>query len=32
MIDFSGWRKRQIALDEKAENAHELGLNYEPKQ
>jgi hypothetical protein len=26
----SGWRKRQIALDKKAENARELGLNYEP--
>lgn len=25
----SGWRKRQIALDKKAENARELGLNYE---
>jgi hypothetical protein len=30
MIDFSGWRKRQIALDQKAENAKELGLNYAP--
>jgi len=30
MIDVSGWRKRQIALDIKAENARELGLNYEP--
>jgi len=28
MID-SGWRKRQIALDKKAENARELGLDYE---
>jgi hypothetical protein len=26
----SGWRKRQIALDKKAENARELGLYYEP--
>lgn len=26
----TGWRKRQIALDIKAENARELGLNYEP--
>jgi hypothetical protein len=26
----SGWRKRQIALDIKAENARGLGLNYEP--
>jgi len=26
----SGWRKRQIALDVKAENARELGLDYEP--
>jgi len=25
-----GWRKRQIALDQKAENARELGLDYEP--
>ena len=25
-----GWRKRQIALDKKAENARELGLDYEP--
>jgi hypothetical protein len=25
-----GWRKRQIALDKKAENACELGLDYEP--
>jgi len=28
----SGWRKRQIALDIKAENAKELGLDYEPEQ
>ena len=28
----SGWRKRQIALDKKAENARELGLNYEPNK
>jgi post-segregation antitoxin (ccd killing protein) len=27
---MSGWRKRQIALDIKAENARELGLDYEP--
>ena len=26
----SAWRKRQIALDKKAENACELGLDYEP--
>jgi len=26
----SGWRKRQIALDKMAENARELGLDYEP--
>jgi hypothetical protein len=25
----SGWRKRQIALDVKAKNARELGLDYE---
>ena len=25
----SGWRKRQIALDAKADNARELGLDYE---
>ena len=30
MTDTSGWRKRQIALDQKAENAKELGLDYEP--
>ena len=29
MIDISGWRKRQIALDQKAENAREMGLNYD---
>jgi hypothetical protein len=28
----SGWRKRQIALDKKAENARELGLGYEPSR
>jgi hypothetical protein len=28
MIDVSGWRKRQLALDKKAENARELGLGY----
>jgi len=26
----SGWRKRQIALDVMAENARELGLDYDP--
>jgi hypothetical protein len=26
----TGWRKRQVALDKKAKNARELGLNYEP--
>jgi len=26
------WRKRQIALDKMAENARELGLDYEPEQ
>jgi hypothetical protein len=26
----TGWRKRQIVLDIKAENARELGLDYEP--
>ena len=25
----TGWRKRQIALDIKAQNARELGLDYE---
>jgi hypothetical protein len=30
MTNTSGWRKRQIALDQKAENEKELGLNYEP--
>jgi hypothetical protein len=25
----TGWRKRQIALDKMAENARELGLDYE---
>jgi len=25
----SGWRKRQIALDVKAKNARELGLDYD---
>ena len=28
MIDVSGWRKRQIALEKKADNARELGLGY----
>jgi len=28
----AGWRKRQIALDKKAKNARELGLNYEPNK
>ena len=27
-----GWRKRQIALNKKAENARELGLDYEPNK
>ena len=26
----TGWRKRQIALDIKADNPRELGLDYEP--
>ena len=26
----SGWRKRQMVLDQKAENARELELDYEP--
>jgi hypothetical protein len=30
MTDSSGWRKRQIALDKKADNARQLGLDYEP--
>jgi hypothetical protein len=29
MMDISGWRKRQIALDDKAEDARQMGLNYE---
>ena len=29
-LPTTGWRKRQIALDIKAENARELGLDYEP--
>ena len=29
-MNQTGWRKRQIALDKKAENARELGLDYEP--
>jgi len=29
-VELSGWRKRQIALDIKADNARELGLDYEP--
>jgi hypothetical protein len=29
-LTVSGWRKRQIALDKKAENARELGLDYKP--
>lgn len=28
----TGWRKRQIALDIMAENARELGLDYEPSK
>jgi len=31
-VELSGWRKRQIALDQKAENARELGLDYEPNK
>lgn len=27
----TGWRKRQIALEKMAENARELGLDYEPQ-
>jgi hypothetical protein len=27
-MNQTGWRKRQIALDKKAENARELGLDY----
>ena len=30
-VASSGWRKRQIALDIKAENARGLGLDYEPQ-
>jgi hypothetical protein len=26
----SGWRKRQVALEIKAENARAMGLDYEP--
>jgi hypothetical protein len=26
----SGWRKKQIALDQKTKNARELGLDYAP--
>lgn len=29
-VASSGWRKRQIALNVKAENARELKLDYEP--
>jgi hypothetical protein len=29
MSTVTGWRKRQIALDKKAENARELGLDYD---
>ena len=29
MNQDSGWRKRQIALDKKADNARELGLDYD---
>ena len=28
----TGWRKRQIALEKMAENARELGLDYEPSK
>jgi len=31
-MNDSGWRKRQIALDKKAKNARELGLDYEPSK
>jgi len=31
-VELSGWRKRQIALDQKAENARELGLDYDAAQ
>ena len=31
-MNLTGWRKRQIALDIKAENARELGLDYEPEK
>jgi hypothetical protein len=31
-LPTTGWRKRQIALDKKAENARELGLDYEPSK
>jgi len=31
MFEISGWRKKQIALDQKAENAREMGLNYDPE-
>ena len=29
---IKGWLKRQSALDEKADNARELGLDYEPSK
>ena len=32
MFDISGWRKKQIALDQKAKNARELGLDYKPQR
>ena len=28
-MSITGWRKRQIALDIKSENARELGLDYD---
>jgi len=31
-VELSGWRKRQIALDPTAENARQLGLDYEPNK
>jgi hypothetical protein len=31
-LPTTGWRKRQIALDIKANNARELGLDYEPEK
>ena len=28
-MSITGWRKRQVALDKKAENTRELGLDYD---